>query len=99
MDLLPQNNRRRTWMVVRIVVDVLVVGLVLVAPWWVGLTAAIVAMVALDARELVVAGVLLDAIHSSGLTEATKTEFMFTIVLLLVLSATWFLRQRIRSVV
>jgi len=86
-------------MVVRIVVDVLVVGLVLVAPWWVGLTAAIVAMVALDARELVVAGVLLDAIHSSGLTEATKTEFMFTIVLLLVLSATWFLRQRIRSVV
>ena len=75
----------------RILLLLVIFGAVFVTPWWCSIFFAGCAILFLHIYEAVFAGVLLDALYAGHLFSFTITEYIFTSLLLLLVSVSWVL--------
>lgn len=74
----------------RILFDIVLIFCIFIAPWWIPLIAAVIILVRYNAYEVLLAGLVMDALYGAPIAGWYGIEFIFTL-LLLVLVVSWYL--------
>lgn len=92
------KNTSHLRVAVRIFVDFFLLVAVFVGPWWFAFTIAFILILFFGVHEVVLIGVILDSLYSSGTIYRWLGEYTFTATLCLLISFSYFISPYIRGV-
>jgi hypothetical protein len=81
----------------RICILLVLFVMALIAPWWVSMFFAFILIVFFTMYEAVLVGLILDSLFASVNLRLNVTEYMYTSLLLLTITLSWFLSNQVRN--
>ena len=96
--LFKQHAPHIPWLVVRIFLFCFVILLAITGPWWLSFGLATVLLLFFKYYEVVLGGLVLDILFAGGESFLDIGDFLFTTILLLLVSFSLLFLQRFRSI-